>query len=498
MPAVDIRPLVYNLCQERKVPWVATDFIAGYLVERDIFTISTLSHNLHDQASPIIYHDVVLELGEAASFRKRAVLLLRTLLTSRTAASDIRSLSITGDPLSRWRKEVPWTEESMEACFRKRPLPEILFDLSPFTPREIELYKRLTSSLPLTDCQISLPRLCLDTIGLCTLLQHLHIGSDYFRYPDFRSNLRGMVALGNFQDLQSSNLCLDVVRNPRRHIAAVSDWEDSLITPFLVTDIKSIAAVMTLKPETISQLRLSSLARLVLHHCQIQKSDLNGLLATTPRLCYLEYHASVDYGWLISQKGPRHSLGLEPLFDALHHVSVTLKELVTSQVFDEDCPHFQHSYCSSFEPPFRQREELSKLKHLHTLSIPYASLLGWTRKDQNWEWGRILPTSLRQITLTDHLTECCLTDCWTDESLVPVITSMLDWLATCRQGKYPSKFGLLLLRSDTDFNEPVRRTLSLLCEEHGVLCSIKKHLADRPKRQRLPMLRGRGRGRGRG
>lgn len=504
MPGIDVSTslLVHALCEERNLPILVTDLIAAYLDARDLFTISGLSRELNNQANPIIYHDIVLDLSEAARSGQRASLLFRTLLTSRTAAKDIRNLSLTGDPLFQWRPDILRTGESIEAPFRGQTPPETLIDLSTFTPTEIELYRKMSGSLSTTmrpaNLQISLPRLCLDIIRLVRL-QYLHVRSDYFRYPEFRNNLRDLVELGGFQSLQSSSLCLDVICGKRRHINVVRDWDQVLLTPFLAPDIKSIAAVMTLHPEAVIQLRVSTIIRLVLHHCQVQGFNLDALLAATPRLCYLEYHASVDYGLFTSQRAikvdKRRSLGLDPLFDALYHVSDTLKELVTSQEFTEDSIHFHRGYACGDEPPFRQRNELSKLKHLHTLSIPYASFLGWTSKDdQNWEWHKILPASLRQITLTDHLSENFKGDSWTDESLMPVFSGLLNWLAMYSKEDKSPKFALLLLESNTDFNEPVRKTLSRLCEEHDILCSIEKLRKDREKSLKVHMPpRGRGR-----
>ncbi|KAF2723707.1 hypothetical protein K431DRAFT_344586 [Polychaeton citri CBS 116435] len=282
----------------------------------------------------------------------------------------------------------------------------------------------------MTGRQISLPRLCLDIIDLVTHLQDLDVSSDYFRYPEFCAGLRERVNKGGLQSLQSSSLCLDLPRLDPSGIDAVQYWEDALLTPFLATNIKFIAAVMTLSPQIVSQLHISSLTRLVLHHSQAGHFDLSGLLTTTPSLFYLEYHALVDYGWLNeahwSKQNPRPSYGLEALLDALHHVSDTLKELVTSQIIYEDCPRFHTSYGADYELPFRVHEEMSKLEHLHALSIPYASLLGWRCKpDQDWVWRNILPPSLRQINLTDDPTENILIDRWTDESLMPVFSGLL-------------------------------------------------------------------------
>ena len=163
--------------------------------------------------------------------------------------------------------------------------------------------------------KIPVPRLCLDIINLLHYhLEDLQITPDCFRYSDFRDNLRGMFDSGEFPNLQSSSLCLDVIYGRRyTHINAVRDWDDILLTPFMAPNSHSIKAVMTLNPEAVSQMCTSSITRLILHHCQIQESNLNGLLAATPRLCNLEYHASVDFNWLKrhwNSSGMSRSLGL--------------------------------------------------------------------------------------------------------------------------------------------------------------------------------------------
>lgn len=81
-----------------------------------------------------------------------------------------------------------------------------------------------------------------------------------------------------------------------------------------------------------------------------------------------------------------------------------------------------------------------------------------------------------------------------------VISGLLGWLATYRQGNGASKFALRLFQSETDFNEPVRQKLSMLCKEYGILCLIEKLRKDRSKTPIVHMRRGRGgkRSRGRG
>ncbi len=78
---------------------------------------------------------------------------------------------------------------------------------------------------------------------------------------------------------------------------------------------------------------------------------------------------------------------------------------------------------------------------------------------------------------------------------MPIITSLLDWLMAHEQEDTPPSFALLLLQSDTDFNEPVRRELSRLCYERGISCSITKSRNDRKDTRPVSMPRGRGRGR---
>jgi hypothetical protein len=364
---------------------------------------------------------------------------------------------------------------------------------------------------PSSDWRISLSRLCLDIINLLQChLEELHVGSDYFRYPDFRDHLRSMFDSGGFRNLQSCSLCEDIIHaKGRPHINVVRDWDDTLLTPFLAPNINSIKAVMTLNPEAVSRMRASSITRLTLHHCQIQEFDLNGLLAATRRLRYLEYHASVGFGrytshW--SRLGTSRSLGLDPLLTALHHVRNTLTELVTSQKFDEDSYHFHPSYPTGSEPPFRQYYELSKLEYLHTLVIPYASLLGWNPKErQIFDWHKILPASLHHVTFTDDLSENFRADGWDDQNLIPVFSDLASWLGTCTQGNQTPKFTLRLLHIDTEFNEAARQALSRTFEERGVLCKVEKRLWDRidnsPRRPRgggQMHFRDRGRGRGRG
>ena len=264
---------------------------------------------------------------------------------------------------------------------------------------------------------------------------------------------------------------------------------------------------MTLNPEAVSHLRPSSITQLTLYHCQVQEFDLDSLLAASPSLRYLEYHALVDYRWYTThwnRSRMSRSLGLEPLFGALHHVRHTLTELVTSQKFDMDSHYFEQSFAAGQEAPFRHVYELSKMKYLHTLVIPYASLLGWEEKDWKiFDWHRIMPPSLHNVTFTDKLSENFASIGWEDQSLMPVFSDLASWLATHARGDHLPKFTLRLLQTDTEFNKAARQELSRIFEKHGVLCTVEKLLKDRIDHSpRMPRGafggRGRGRGRGRG
>ena len=128
-----------------------------------------------------------------------------------------------------------------------------------------------------------------------------------------------------------------------------------------------------------------------------------------------------------ASKGPL--VGLEVLFAALHRVAHTLEELVASQKFEEDSIHFQEDYAAWDEQIFRQRNQLSGLKKLHTFSLPTVSLLGWRLDlETAWtsHWHEILPSSIRRVTLTDDFCSSLRFDDWTDDTMMPAITSLLD------------------------------------------------------------------------
>jgi hypothetical protein len=94
---MDVRDLVYKLCEGREVPLLVTDIIAEYLVHRDLFNINTLSRSLNAQANTIIYREIIIDLDGTDQSVKKASLLFRTLLTSETATPGCPH------PLSGWR-----------------------------------------------------------------------------------------------------------------------------------------------------------------------------------------------------------------------------------------------------------------------------------------------------------------------------------------------------------------------------------------------------------
>ena len=145
--SVNLRNLVYKLCEGRHVPLLVTDMIAGYLVHRDVFKISVLSRSLNAQANTILYTDIVIDLHGSAQSTKKASLLLRTLLTSESAVQAVRTLSLTGDPLQDWREELTrHRPDSIEGTLRGRVIPGIYVDLNDFTQKEIVLFDKIAAS----------------------------------------------------------------------------------------------------------------------------------------------------------------------------------------------------------------------------------------------------------------------------------------------------------------------------------------------------------------
>jgi hypothetical protein len=505
---VDMRNLVYKLFEGRAVPLLVTDIIAGYLVCRDLFSINILSRDLNVQANAIIYREVIVHLDGSGKSVRNASLLFRTLLTNETATQAVRNLSLAGGPLQSWRESLSrHSLESIEEMLRGKTPPDIQADFADFTQGEIQLYHKVralhSASAPPTTSEVPIWALCLHVFHLAPHIQDFSVSSDYFRFPDFRSTLQDMFRNTPLEKLRSCNLCLDLLEGGGRHASVVRDWDGTLLMSIAVPDIQSIAAVVSLRSEAVRQLRTggSSITRLTLHHYQNQDFDLSSLLAATPSLEYLEYHVTTDYAWLGNPAWGggivwEHRAGLEPLYDALHLVAESLLELHTSHDIDEDSIHFSVGYGGFYEPLFRQRRDLTSLKRLHALTIPYATLLGWRRTHDVQDWDKILPTSLRRITLTDNLQECdqYSDDVWTDENLIPVISRLVEWLSVDQRGNEAAEFGLQLAILDFDFNEPVRQQLARICEERGVQCSIEKLHADRqksPPRGQLVSARGR-------
>jgi hypothetical protein len=303
---VNMRNLVYKLCEEREVPLLVTDMIAELLVHRDLFNINTLSRTLNAQANAIIYRDIVVNLDGSEKSFKKASLLFRTLLTSKTAARAVNSLSLGGDPLQAWRARI-WDEvkhESIERPLRGRTPPAMHVDLASFTMEEIEFYAHVaasssTSVRPRTDV-LSVWAVWLYTFRLMPNIHDLSVTSDYFRFPGFRGTLQGMIRNSSIAKLRSCSLCLDLLSHNGRHPTVVEDWDSALLSLFEVPGIQSITVVANLSAEAVSQLRLgtTSITRLDLHHYQTRDMDLSSLLAATPRLKYLKYHARTDYNWL--------------------------------------------------------------------------------------------------------------------------------------------------------------------------------------------------------
>lgn len=493
----DLRGLVHMLCQQREVPLLVTDLVADYLDYQDLFKFITISRGLMALAYPSIYRNITVDLDGSYERTRKATSLFRTLLTSESAMQAVRIISLAGEPLRIWRHNSE-DNDSAESPIRHLCPPEIMADLTTFSQQETKLYDEAAAKTKMRSFASDLPVWALYLQLLCSAphVQELSVASDYFRSPGFRDALLDMAGQGSLQQVQSCSMCLDLPRvepvGERPHTIAVQGWDRALLSPLVaMPNLQSLAFVASLKTEAVQQLRpgASMITRLDLRHYQLQEDDLDSFLAATTNLTYLKYHAQSDYVWasrLIrhhGQPGPNpdgDGCGLEPLFDALHHLS-KLQELHISHDFDEDTIHFVNAQPAEFEPVFRQKYQLSKLKQLHTLTIPYASLLGWTYKDCTWDWDQVLPPSLLHFTLTDDLQHCVDVDGWADEYLVPIFTDLVKRIS--QRSERAASFTLHLAKISEDFNKPVREELGRICEAHGVRCTIKKKWADRDKRQ---------------
>ena len=492
---VDVRNLVYKLCEGREVPLLVTDIISGYLDHRDFFNITALSRGLNAQANAIIYRNVIVDLDGSKQSVRKASLLFRTLLTSETAAGAVRTLSLTGNPLEEWRKELRWKAngESVEGPLRGRMPPAILANLTGFSQREFQLYGKVATLCLASMCppsrEIFIGTLYLQLLRSELHVQDLSISSDYFRFPDFHDALQEMTLNSTIGELRSCSLCLDLLQPGYHYPSVVHDWDYALLSLFTVPDLQSITAFVCLRPEAVRQLQPggSLITRLDLHHYQDQIFDLGSLLAATTHLTYLAYHAATDRGWLPSSwqnETSKREFCFEPLYKALDHVSDTLEELHLSQDFHEDSCHYQPGWGGGYEPAYLQKVDLSRLKRLHTLTIPYIPLVGWTHESHVYDWDKTLPSSLRRIILTDELTEIDSLDEWTDEELMPVFSGLVEWLSTTERGAATAEYILRLTNLHFEFNERVRQDLTQICEERGVRCSIYKTHADREKSPR--------------
>lgn len=243
---------------------------------------------------------------------------------------------------------------------------------------------------------------------------------------------------------------------------------------------------MTLAPEITNGLRATSITRLTLHHCQEQESSLDDLFSAMPKLRYLEYLASVNIGWWRSSRrsnpDDRPDVGLELLYRSLYQLKDTLEELVAGQAYICANKYFEEGGLERGHGlPDRHLNNLSIMGHLHTLSIPYMSLLGREAKDASrYDWHATLPRLLRSLTLTDHLAEngCNYQPTWDDASLLPVFTSLLDAMVVCRSGPESSRFALVFHQSDCEVvTRSTQEKLDALCQDRNISFSVEK-LAD--------------------
>lgn len=476
-----INVLVHNLCRPRGLPVLATDIIASYLDKSVIHTLSKVSKKLNEYAMPLGYHDIKLDSG------RRTALLLRTLLTNTLAAECVRTLVLSGDMLLSLKQGT--TQANNPA--------ETVMELPAFTPREIELQCKLTDTCFTTiqslSIQVALPKLCLNIISLCSQLEDLSISSVYLR-SEITDTFEAMAKTGDFgslKNLRTCRLCFDLLtEHPQEHPQEQFDifqaWDHAALMPLSAPNIETLSVAMTLAPGITNGLRATSITRLTLHHCQEQESSLDDLFSAMPKLRYLEYLASVNVDWWRSlrRRNPddRPDIGLELLYRSLYRLKDTLEELVAGQVYICANEYFREGGLERGHGlPDRHLNNLSIMGHLHTLSIPYMSLLGREAKDASrYDWHATLPRLLRSLTLTDHLAEndCNYQPTWDDASLLPAFTSLLDAMVVFRSGPESSRFALVFHQSGCeDVTRSTQEKLDALCQDRDISFSVEK-LAD--------------------
>lgn len=474
-----INVLVYNLCRPRGLPLVVTDIIASYLDKSVIHTLSKVSKKLNKYTIPLGYYDIKL-----ADCERKTALLLRTLLTNTQAAECVRTLVLSGDLLPSWKQGT--TQANNPA--------DTVVELPAFTPREIELQCKLTNTCFTTiqslSIQVALPKLCLNIISLCSQLEDLSISSVYLRFPEITDTFEAMAKTGDFgslKNLRTCRFCFDLLaEQPQEQFDIFQAWDHAALMPLSAPNIEALSVAMTLAPGITNGLRTTSITRLTLHHCQERESSLDDLFSAMPKLRYLEYLASVNTGWWRSSRrsnaDDRPDIGLELLYRSLYQLKNTLEELVAGQAYICANKYFREGGLERGHGlPDRHLNDLSIMGHLHTLSIPYMSLLGREAKHASrYDWHAALPRSLRSLTLTDHLAEndCNYQPTWDDASLLPVFTSLLDAMVVCRSGPESSRFALVFHQSDCeDVTRSTQEKLDALCHDRNISFSVEK-LAD--------------------
>lgn len=64
---------MHSLCEQCQLSLLVTDLISSYLDESSVFTLSTVSRDLHEYASSAVYHEIELDFTEGARSGQKAI-----------------------------------------------------------------------------------------------------------------------------------------------------------------------------------------------------------------------------------------------------------------------------------------------------------------------------------------------------------------------------------------------------------------------------------------
>ena len=485
---------------QETLPCEIWDQIFSLLEKPSICATLATSWSLCDLATPRLYEDVTFSwcmpvgigrLKPPSPSPPPVQLLLRSLLNNPGLSSHVKVLNLCGNPIWDWTADTFFHnhERRSDNAYKDVQWPEPLLNSESFTADE---WKRLTTNITEIEMHFALRRTIqkepehnalslrstINMLLACmTSVTRLRLDSSFFKISDADI----ILSKGIHKNLCEAEFDWDIKQM----------WEATLPTnqPLYLSGLLALPKMRTLsaalgpKCPSLNSLSPSTtcLNSLVLHHSRLLDEEVGKLLRVTPHLSSLELHFWIDppEARTLGRTGS-HLFDIEQLGESLTYCRESLTRLIISIRFIVHSNGFDWEEQNTFRATTGQLKTLKTFSKLSVLEVPYMLLLGPCQdENHSGDLVDVVPMTLEDLTLTDHLQEMFPYYKWLDLSVIVHLLKFIPVYGRNSQALSKGNTPLFLLKivraweglrqRRNPWKQEVLRDLRLFCKKHGVL-----------------------------